>query len=1336
MGGFTVLLGSVGGALGLSRGQDYVQQTLLPQISQDLGESFNRPVLLGEVESLSWRHIRLGISAIPATATDADTLTIEAVEIRFNPLSALRSQTVALDVTLVNPQMVLDQNAAGDWLETEIQMEDDERISVRHLRIRGGAIALLPKPETLNGEGVLHHKAVVNLPTRFDFETLRADVTLGDDLGAIALRASGTATHGGQFSLNGTLDFSADAAPTLDLYLQTQTLSTLPLNLALPSSVRLIDGAFTSRLHLHHSLESEPGIEGHVTLHDAAAWVTGEPNPFTATRGEFRIRNQEILLSNGATRYGEIPFQVQGRIHLKEGLDLHAQVASVSVPDFMQTFNFTLPFAAEGALTTNNLRVTGPLDYAVFSGTVSNAAPIHLDRLTIASAQTDFSFDTESDRLQLYDTTVMPQVGGQVIVQADIQLDDGDNDEIALTLEAEGLPGDAIAQRYGLNLPTNALGEFQATGRVNIAHQQPQIAFQWESQEGLYPTEGTVALRDDQVRLERAIAWVGHQPVAVAGTLEQGQWNMIANTENMPLDALPIALPLGGRLNGTLAIAGNLDAPTLEAITATGNAILSLETGQITAQANLAEGSWQTQIRSENLPLSALTSSVLNSRTSWDGNLTSNLTLTGCLQALSPESIQAEGDVQLANLRQDNAELFDRPINAAFHWANNRLQLHHLRTDGLHLAGWLTTDLQNLQAPQLGEMELQIALQDYDLATAPLPLPGAVEVAGRTHFQGILSGTPTAPQLQGDLQLRDGALNDFTLNPVLNGRINVAANRGGQVQLAGGEDAIALTFAPSWQPIALQLHLDQESIAVHQRHPQQWHATLQNLSLERIMPVASAVLPAEMAHLSGQLSADLTLHTAEPGAPRLVAAFAIAQPRFHPTSLPLARHQTDALTGHLTYANNQLSLTDSTLHFGNSRAQIHAQLQTTARLDITAELEVQQGDLQDLATLVQNLNLQPTERPFPENIPILAAFNARETNGDVTGTIPFDLPDLRGAFTSTLRLQVRGDRSPRLRLDLQGQDWGIGPLGLQAINLQNAQLQNQAFTLGNLDLAGLMVESEAGDRHHFNTHLNASRATTGEWTGALQAHDLPLAQLATLLGFPLSVSGDLDAIAHFSSHQPTPHLTGTLGIDNACLSAMPLDDMDLAIAYQSGSLTLDGLTLHLPESSGVSGNPLVALLQADPAPSQPATTLRRSDAAKSLVIAYGPLRPTVALADLETFALTGEMPSNWELYLELAGIESEVLLQGLTQSVAIDLGWGDRLLNSAMGNSLLNATGQIFQTPSRTASATALRAAIIQSLQDDNQLSALEFLQNYPLPELHVDVASLLALLDGEGCDW
>ena len=562
LGGFTVIVGGIGGGIGISQGPAYIRDTLIPQISQELSHSLSRPVELGEVEHLSLTSVRLGPSEIPAIAADADRVAMEAVEVRFNLLEALNSRTIGLDVTLVNPRIYLDQNAAGDWIETDLQIQDEELITIKHLRIKNGAIVLAPDPSELNGEGVLHRKATVDLPTSFEFNHIHAHASFGDGMEHVAFRAAGKSSLDGQFTLRGALTLAVDALasnaipttavereptptqPHLDLIVKTQNLSTLPLNLALPPAVRIIQGQATSQLQISLHPDSDPFIDGVADVQHLAAWVKGEPNPFTETEGRFHIQNQEIALTNGFTRYGQIPFQVHGRIHLKEGLDLDAQVKSVSVPDFMNTFNLKLPFTAQGVMTTDNLRVTGPLEHAIFSGTVSNAAPVQMDRLTLDTVQTEFWFDTERDRLRLQDAVVIPRVGGTLRAQADVQLEPGDNDEATLTIRAEELPGDTIARLYDLGTPPDSLGQIQATAQVSVTAQQPQVNLRWRSEGGRYPAEGTVGFQDDGGHIHSAVVQLAGHPVQVGGIVGPEQWSLAVDTTAMLHCSAPTIPPI------------------------------------------------------------------------------------------------------------------------------------------------------------------------------------------------------------------------------------------------------------------------------------------------------------------------------------------------------------------------------------------------------------------------------------------------------------------------------------------------------------------------------------------------------------------------------------------------------------------------------------------------------------------------------------------------------------------------------------------------------------------------------------------------------------------------
>ena len=1343
LGGFTVIVGGIGGGVGISQGPAYVRDTLIPQISQELSHSLSRPVELGEVEHLSLTAIRLGPSEIPSTAADADTVAMDSVEVRFNLLAALNSRTVGLDVTLVNPRIYLDQNAAGDWIETDLQIQDEDLITIKHLRIKNGAIVLAPDPAGLNGEGVLHRKAVVDLPTSFEFNDIHAHASFGDGMEHVAFRAAGKSSLDGQFTLRGALTLETDALetdvisttaaereptptqPRLDLTVKTQNLSTLPLNLALPPAVRIIHGQMTSQIQIHLPPDADPAIDGVVDIQNLAAWVKGEPNPFTETEGRFRIQNQEIALANGFTRYGQIPFQVQGRIHLKEGLDLDAQVKSVSVPDFMNTFNLKLPFAAQGVMTTDNLRVTGPLEHAIFSGAVSNAAPVQMDRLTLDTVQTEFWFDTERDRLHLQDAVVIPRVGGTLRAQADVQLEPGDNDEATLTVRAEGLPGDEIARLYDLAAPTDTLGELQATAQVSITAQQPQVNLRWRSQGGRYPAEGSVVFQDDGVHMHSAVVQLAGHPVQVGGRVGPEQWSLAVDTTAMPLDAWKASLPShldsyldshldGGYFDGQFNLAGSLDAFSLDDLTATGKAKIQLETGQLAVQTTMAQGRWQTQLRSTDLPIAPLMALGIDSDSEfaenvWGGALSGAVTLAGSSHNLDPAAITVAGDIQL---------------------------------------------------------------NEYDLTTLPISLPQDVQLAGRASIQGSISGTPATPNLQGEIQLWDLAVNTFAFDPILTGTIQTAAHQGARLQLAGGQDAIALELDGDWGLTAFQAQLDRARVMGEVVAPNHWVATVQNLPLERLTSSGSPLALPNI--LSGQLSADVSVSLADAHAPEIAADFAIAQPRLASPNnadgsqadpLQHSRHQRDRLTGTLNYANGFLSLENSELWFGQSYAQLRGRTQLWAQVNpelqptATAELVVRQGDLQDMATLIQSLDphLSPTA---PSEAPPAIESLAETVAPSVTlPRLSLDPATLSGAFSGSVKIQAFRDTPLAMQVDLQGQDWSMGLLGVQTVSVANARFHGRSLNLSELaldelNLSGLMYNSAAGERHVFDAQLQASRSDTGHWAGELRADNILLGQLSGALGMPLSMAGDVDAIAALSGNHNIPHVTGTVEIDDVCINTLTLDDIDLSVSHRNGTVKVGGWPIQLPETGrsvldtdlGDLGllSAVAALVEVErpfKADSVPIDPTRSNHApgqlsqAEHIVITYGLLRRSFALTDLESFAETGIVPSSWEFYLNLTGLEPDGLHKGLTQKIQVDVTLVDRVLNSPLGKQLLDQIGQVLHTPSRQANSEALRAALVIAASNDNQISLLEFFQNYPVQELHIDGPQLLDLVQNIECD-
>ncbi|MEM9215209.1 MAG: alpha/beta hydrolase [Cyanobacteria bacterium P01_F01_bin.150] len=131
---------------------------------------------------------------------------------------------------------------------------------------------------------------------------------------------------------------------------------------------------------------------------------------------------------------------------------------------------------------------------------------------------------------------------------------------------------------------------------------------------------------------------------------------------------------------------------------------------------------------------------------------------------------------------------------------------------------------------------------------------------------------------------------------------------------------------------------------------------------------------------------------------------------------------------------------------------------------------------------------------------------------------------------------------------------------------------------------------------------------------------------------------------------------------------------------------------------------------------------------EDVVFALGPVRLSFSIADLTTFVETGDVPNGWRTPLSVANVEPEDLRSILTSEVEMDLREIDKDFNNLLGEYALFQLGQLIHTPSRTANIQALRGALILSVADDGKVSLLEFLQNYPAPQVIVESVDVLRL--------
>lgn len=126
-------------------------------------------------------------------------------------------------------------------------------------------------------------------------------------------------------------------------------------------------------------------------------------------------------------------------------------------------------------------------------------------------------------------------------------------------------------------------------------------------------------------------------------------------------------------------------------------------------------------------------------------------------------------------------------------------------------------------------------------------------------------------------------------------------------------------------------------------------------------------------------------------------------------------------------------------------------------------------------------------------------------------------------------------------------------------------------------------------------------------------------------------------------------------------------------------------------------------------------------AAEQIVLKYGIFRESLSAQELSTFAQTGELSRSLRVNLALARQDPKAIRQYLTEPVKVNPVFLDRVLNSRIGNIILDQISQVIYTPSRRADRQALRAALALSASQDRQVSLIEIIKNYPTNEVEVD---------------
>jgi len=139
---------------------------------------------------------------------------------------------------------------------------------------------------------------------------------------------------------------------------------------------------------------------------------------------------------------------------------------------------------------------------------------------------------------------------------------------------------------------------------------------------------------------------------------------------------------------------------------------------------------------------------------------------------------------------------------------------------------------------------------------------------------------------------------------------------------------------------------------------------------------------------------------------------------------------------------------------------------------------------------------------------------------------------------------------------------------------------------------------------------------------------------------------------------------------------------------------------------------------------------RRALSAERVVFTYGGLTQSIPLSELQDFADTGEISSSLETLLDYGDQNPFFMRWILRQEFPADTKVVSDLLNTNPGEYVLSQTGNIVGSKAERANVKALRGALVKSASDNNLVSLMELLANYPTQDVYVN-GKILAQLRG-----
>jgi translocation and assembly module TamB len=770
LGAFLLLL-IIGGVWRL---RDFIQKELAPLVEKNLTNTLNRPIQLGQVKEFSLTGVRFAASAIPATPTDTDQATIEAVDVGFDPWQLVVNRCLQLEVTLINPDIYIQQDDQQRWIKTTIGPAGKQgliKTNLDKLRFRNAKLVLVgnqvTKTQDKRGEISISQFPVSSpqSPVPVVFSGLYGTARLIENNRLIRFDLAGKPENGGSIFLQGDIRPQAKLEGQLKLRGKDLLAADVTRLVKLPLDLQ------TGRVNGDLQIQLIPGqqtlLYGSAALQGVTLQIPKVTQPLSNSQGNVKFQGLGIELDNVVSNYGKIPLAVTGLIDRENGFKLAGRVNAVSLSHALETLNVKSPFPLSGIVKAD-LQILGKISAPVLSGTVSNIKTAEVDKVDFQEISGKFELSSRDAVITLKDIQGQTTFGGGVTGGGIIKL--GNSPEMNVNLTAKNVPGDVIAQLYNLK-PTFQVGTVSATANINGLPGNVQTLVKWEAPQATYAATGETIINSDRTIYFRDVA------VNIAGNVVRGYgsynpqgWQTVAQVSSVKLtpfmkeEKLENISLKEAEFNGKLVLSG------------------------------ISRPFKVTNIRSEGAGINVADGRIAISRLQWeDKNFVADL---------------IANNVRLGQILKQSPPILNNPIAGKFTIAGNT-ENFSLKTLGAIGEGSLEVDNGTITAKNIqvsnGRYKAQIQAKNLPLqklATVPPQLQGIL--VGQFNVAGsVESFKPDTIQAtgQGRLNLAGGTVTAANFQ-VANGRYQ-AVVAGSRVELNRFNQKLQGQFAGQLQVAGL-----------------------------------------------------------------------------------------------------------------------------------------------------------------------------------------------------------------------------------------------------------------------------------------------------------------------------------------------------------------------------------------------------------------------------------------------------------------------------------------------------------------------------------------------------